>query len=67
MYITLDNLRLVGGPSRCEGLVEILGNFVGTEYYAQACDLGAGNTEAMVICRQIGCNPKRAQRVSASL
>ncbi len=49
-------LRLVGGDS-CRGRLEIGSS--------QACDLNTGNSEARVICRELGCSATGAQRVNA--
>lgn len=59
--IFLD-LRLVDGSSRCHGRVEFRPSSSAT--FGQACDLDAGNSEAQVICRELGCNPTGARRVN---
>ena len=59
-------LRLNGSDSRCEGLVEILHpfNLQNEGPYGQACRTNAtGDAEAMVICRQLNCDPVDARRV----
>lgn len=52
----------MGGPSRCEGRLEVLQDRANAQF-GQACDLNAGDTEAMVACRQLRCNPEGAERV----
>ena len=59
--IFLD-LRLVDGSSRCHGRVEFRPS--SSASFGQACDLDAGNSEAQVICRELGCNPTGARRVN---
>ena len=63
-------LILTGSDNQCEGLVEILHpfNLQNEGPYGQACrEEATGDAEAMVICRQLGCNPSRAQRVDPDL
>ena len=55
-----DIPRLVGGGNACEGRLEITGD---DDVFGQACDRSAGANEAMVICRQLGCDPSGATRV----
>ena len=52
IYIPIE-LRLVDGPSRCQGRLEIRPN--STVVYGQACDYDVGVFEAVVICRQLNC------------
>ena len=56
------DLRLVGGSSRCHGRVEF--RPTSFDVFGQACDLNAGNNQAEVICRELGCNPTGARRVN---
>ena len=50
----------MGGDDDCEGRVEIKRD---DDVYAQYCDGAAGDNEAMVICKQLGCNATGAMQV----
>jgi hypothetical protein len=55
--------RFLGGGA-CEGLLTV--ETSGGTFF-QACGRNAGSEEAMVACRQLGCNPTGAVRVDATL
>lgn len=47
------DVRLVGGPNRCEGRLEIRPS--ANDQFGQACDSDVTTREANVICRQLNC------------
>ena len=57
-------LRLVDGPSRCQGRLEIRRD--SSVEFGQACDNDVGSNEATVICRQLNCGTEGASAVSAA-
>ncbi len=64
LYLDSYVLLVSTNGARCEGIA----NFFVPEYndkFARACDRNAGDAEAQVICRQIGCNPVGAKRVDS--
>ena len=60
LYFFVSELRLVGGSNPCEGRLVTLRDGL----YGQACDLNTGDSEARVICRQLGCRAANARRVN---
>ena len=55
-------MRLVDGIGSCQGRVEH--RPTASDVFAQSCDFDAGDEEAQVICREIGCDPNGARRVN---
>ena len=55
-------MRLVDGIGRCQGRVEHRAS--SSEAFGQSCDLDAGDNEAQVICRELGCDTNGARRVN---
>uniref|UniRef100_A0A8C4WMX2 Soluble scavenger receptor cysteine-rich domain-containing protein SSC5D n=1 Tax=Gopherus evgoodei TaxID=1825980 RepID=A0A8C4WMX2_9SAUR len=62
--VCTGKVRLVGGPHRCAGWVEVhLDGPCGTIYYdgrwGAVCGLGWDLTDAKVLCRELGCGSPR--------
>ena len=55
-------LLLLGGSNRCRGLLIQRPLNDPSQRFGVSCDLDAGDNEAKVICRHIGCNPNGARR-----
>ena len=58
-----SELRLVDGPSRCQGRLEIRPD--SSAEFGTACDNDVGSNEATVICRQLNCRTEGAAAVPA--
>ena len=59
-----SELRLVDGPSRCQGRLEIRPD--SSAEFGTACDNDVGSNEATVICRQLNCGTDGATAVPAT-
>ena len=55
------NVELQNGMDRCQGLVKLQDPTVNTSWLA--CSSSIGQSEVVVICRQIGCNTSHARTV----
>ena len=58
----VDLVRLVDGPSRCQGRLEFRPD--SSAEFGQACDNDVGSNEATVICRELNCGTEGASAVS---
>ena len=57
--VRFPELRLAGGPTGCQGRLEVAGS---SGRYIRACNVIIGTSEAQVICRQLGCQAEGAKR-----
>ena len=64
LFYAYTELRLVDGPSRCQGRLEIRPD--SSAVFGTACDNDVGSNEATVICRQLNCGTEGASAVSAT-
>ena len=55
-------LLLLGGQNRCQGLLIQRPLNDPSQRFGLSCDLDAGDNEAKVICRHIGCSSVGARR-----
>ncbi|KAK7904397.1 hypothetical protein WMY93_017004 [Mugilogobius chulae] len=51
MFVVLDSVRLIGGPGRCSGSLEVLVNHTWSSVCAEDFDL----TKAEMLCRELDC------------
>ena len=58
------NMELQNGTDQCQGLVKF--QDPSTNTWWQACSSTAGESEAIVICRQLGCNISHAEVVEST-
>jgi hypothetical protein len=56
------DLRLIRGPNRCEGHLQVSVTNSGELQWSSACDRRFGAEEIQVACRQMGCPAGNAQR-----
>ena len=63
LYVDVGDIRLSGS---CSGNLQVYSNdLIYGERWYQVCDRGMNDTEAKVICRQLGCPTTYATRTEA--